>query len=82
MVYSWYTHRQERPQGRFKILIMKSLISYLKNVRGEFQHIVWPKPRIALIHTGLIIALSAFIAVFIGVLDYGFTSVVSFIINR
>jgi preprotein translocase SecE subunit len=61
---------------------MKSLISYLKNVRGEFQHIVWPKPRVALAHTLLIILISAVIAVFIGLLDYALTSIVGFLIAQ
>lgn len=61
---------------------MKSLISYLKNVRGEFEHIVWPKPRVALVHTLLIILISAVVAVFIGLLDYVLTSIVGFLINN
>lgn len=61
---------------------MKSFISYLKNVRGEFAHIVWPKPRIALVHTGLIILISIIVAVFIGLLDYALTSLVGFIVTQ
>jgi preprotein translocase SecE subunit len=61
---------------------MKSLISYLKNVRGEFQHIVWPKPRVTLVHTLLIILISAVVAVFIGLLDYALTSIVGFLIAQ
>ena len=49
---------------------MKSFITYLKNVRGELQHVVWPKPRTAAMHTLIVILLSAFAALFIGVLDY------------
>ncbi len=60
---------------------MKSFISYLKNVRGEFAHIVWPKPRTALMHTGLIILISVIVAVFIGLLDYALTSLVGAIVN-
>ena len=61
---------------------MKSFISYLQNVRGEFQHIVWPRPRVALVHTLLIIFISALVAVFIGLLDYALTSLVGFIITK
>ena len=60
---------------------MNSLITYLKNVRGELKHVVWPAPKTAVQHTILIIVISAFVAVFIGVLDYLLTSMVgSFII--
>ncbi|MCI0597631.1 preprotein translocase subunit SecE [Candidatus Parcubacteria bacterium] len=59
---------------------MKNLFSYLKNVRGELTHVVWPKSRQALMHTLLILAISAFVAVCIGVLDYLLTSLVGIII--
>ena len=49
---------------------MKSFITYLKNVRGELQHVVWPKQRTAAMQTLLVILISAFAALFIGVLDY------------
>lgn len=60
---------------------MKSFISYLKNVRGEFSHVVWPSPRQAAIHTVLILLVSAFVALFIGVLDYLLTSLVGIIVG-
>jgi len=59
---------------------MKNFFSYLKNVRGELAHVVWPKPRQALMHTLLILIISAFVAVFIGVLDYLLTSLVGILI--
>lgn len=55
---------------------MSSFITYLKNVRAELTHVVWPSPKTALAHTILIILISAFVAVFIGVLDYALTSLV------
>jgi preprotein translocase SecE subunit len=61
---------------------MNHFLSYLKNVRGELAHVVWPKPKTALIHTVLILAISALVAVFIGVLDYLLTSLVGVIISR
>lgn len=61
---------------------MKGFFTYLKNVRGELSHVVWPKPAQALFHTLLIILISALVAVFIGVLDYLLTSAVGFIIAK
>ncbi len=61
---------------------MKNFLSYLKNVRGELAHVVWPKPKQAVIHTLLILAISAVVAVFIGILDYLFTSLIGMIIAR
>lgn len=60
---------------------MNNLISYLRNVRGELAHVVWPKTRVALTHTLVIILMSAFAAVFIGILDYVFTSLVGSIVS-
>lgn len=60
---------------------MKSFITYLKNVRGELQHVVWPKPRTAAMHTLIVILLSAFAALFIGILDYLLTQGVGSILG-
>ncbi len=59
---------------------MSSFITYLKNVRAELKHVVWPNPKTALAHTILIILISAFTAVFIGVLDYLLTNLVGTLI--
>ncbi len=61
---------------------MKSFISYLKNVRGELQHVVWPSRKTTLFHTGIVILLSAFAALFLGVVDYLLTSGVGSLINQ
>lgn len=60
---------------------MNSFISYLKNVRGELKHVVWPSPKTAGMHTLFILLISAFVGVFIGILDYFLTNFVgSFIV--
>ncbi len=61
---------------------MKNLFTYLKNVQGELKHVVWPTPRQALLHTLIILLISAGVAVFIGVLDYLLTSLVALIIAQ
>lgn len=57
------------------------LFTYLKNVRAELGHVVWPSRKTALSHTLLIILLSVFIAVFVALLDYIFTGVVGRLIT-
>lgn len=59
---------------------MKNLFTYLKNVQGELKHVVWPTPRQAILHTFVILAISAFVAVFIGILDYLLTGAVGLLI--
>ena len=59
---------------------MNALISYLKHVREEFAHIVWPTRQTAIAHTLVVIFIAAAIALLVGLLDYGFASVVNHII--
>lgn len=56
---------------------MTSPFSYLKHVREEFTHIVWPSNRTALSHTLVVIFIAIAIALLVGLLDYLFGLVVS-----
>jgi preprotein translocase subunit SecE len=60
---------------------MSALISYLKNVQGELKHVVWPNRKQAVIHTILIIVISAAVALYISGLDYVFTNVVNRLVS-
>ena len=61
---------------------MNSIISYLKHVREEFAHIVWPTNQTAVAHTLVVISIAAVIALLVGFLDYAFgRAVSSFIIG-
>ncbi|NNM83879.1 preprotein translocase subunit SecE [Candidatus Parcubacteria bacterium] len=60
---------------------MISPVTYLKHVREEFTHIVWPSNRTALAHTLVVIGIALVIAALVGFLDYLFGSVVSGIIG-
>ena len=51
---------------------MISPLTYLKHVREEFAHIVWPTNRTAVSHTFVVIFIAAAIALLVGVLDYVF----------
>jgi preprotein translocase subunit SecE len=57
------------------------LFTYLKQVRAELEHVVWPTPRTGISHTLIIIGIGAFTAVFLGLLDYGFTHLVGTLLN-
>ncbi len=60
---------------------MNTLITYLKGVKEELRHVVWPKSRTAVGHTILIILLSAITALFVGVADFLFTRGLSSVIG-
>ncbi|MBU0750017.1 preprotein translocase subunit SecE [Patescibacteria group bacterium] len=55
---------------------MKNFFNYLKNVRAEMTHVVWPTQRQAWIHVALVIAISAIVALFIAGLDHLLTQLV------
>jgi preprotein translocase SecE subunit len=51
---------------------MTSPFTYLKHVREEFAHIVWPSNHTALGHTLVVIFIAVAIALLVGLLDYVF----------
>lgn len=77
---AYYTVLVKGPQGLFiyqKQTAMTSPFTYLKHVREEFTHIVWPTNRTAIAHTLVVVLIAAAIALLVGVLDYVFNLGVS-----
>lgn len=60
---------------------MTSPFTYLKHVREEFTHIVWPTNRTALAHTLVVIVIGIAIALVVAFFDYIFGSVVKSIVG-
>lgn len=60
---------------------MNKLFTYFKNVRAEMGHVVWPSQKTAWTHVALVIAISAFTALFIAGLDYVFTHLAESVIG-
>jgi preprotein translocase SecE subunit len=60
---------------------MTSPFTYLKHVREEFTHIVWPSNRTALAHTLVVIFIALAIAFLVGFFDYLFGSIVKGIVG-
>lgn len=56
-------------------------LTYLKHVREEFTHIVWPSNRTALAHTLVVIVIALAIALLVGLLDYFFGSAISRVVG-
>lgn len=56
---------------------MTSPFTYLKHVREEFTHIVWPSTRTAVGHTLVVIVIAIIIAILVSLLDHVFELVVS-----
>lgn len=51
---------------------MTSPLTYLKHVREEFAHIVWPTNHTAIAHTLVVVIIAAAIALLVALLDYVF----------
>lgn len=60
---------------------MNSIINYLKSVKAELAHVVWPTKKATITHTGLVILISAFVAVFLFELDNIFAFVLHLFIR-
>jgi preprotein translocase SecE subunit len=52
------------------------LVDYLRDTKGELKHVNWPTRKAAIGFTITVIFISVFIGFGLGVLDYGFTSIV------
>jgi preprotein translocase SecE subunit len=51
-----------------------SFIQYLKDTRGELNHVAWPTRLQTIVYTILVIAISLFVAVYLGFFDHIFTT--------
>lgn len=57
------------------------LLTYLKHVREEFSHIVWPTTRTAISHTLVVIGMVIVIGIIIALFDRLFSLLAGRIIN-
>jgi len=49
------------------------IFEYIKETKSELKHVSWPTRRQAIAFTSIVIAISVFVAVFLGLFDYLFT---------
>jgi len=59
---------------------MNRLFNYFRATRGELKHVSWPTQKQIVIYTLLVILISIVTAIYLGVLDFGFTRGLSFIL--
>ena len=50
------------------------LVQYLKDTRGELNHVAWPTRLQTVVYTILVIALSIIISLYLGFFDFIFTT--------
>ena len=59
---------------------MKAFIQYLKDTKAELKHVSWPTQKQTTTFTVLVILISLLIALFLGVFDFLFTSLLNSVI--
>lgn len=52
---------------------MSQFINYLKDTAAELKHVSWPTHTQSVVYTALVIGISIFIALFVGLFDFGFS---------
>jgi len=60
------------PGAGFFNRIMK-IVEYIKETKSEMKHVSWPTRRQAMAFTAIVIAISVFVAILLGLFDYLFT---------
>ncbi len=53
------------------------IVEYLKETHGELKHVSWPTRSQAIAFTGIVVALSIAVAIYLGVFDFIFTEILS-----
>lgn len=60
---------------------MSRLGNYLRDTATEMKHVSWPTPVQAMTYTALVIAVSAFVSLFLGASDFLFTRLLNIVIG-
>lgn len=58
-----------------------SFVDYLKDTRAELRHVAWPTRTQTVVFTVLVVAISIFVSVYLGVFDYIFTGTLERVVN-
>jgi len=60
---------------------MKSPLIFLKEVRAEMNNVSWPSKQETTRLTGVVIGVSLIVAIFIGILDFLFTNLITLVLR-
>lgn len=59
---------------------MKKFVNYIKESKGELQHVSWPTRKQTVIYTILVLLISIGISAYLGLFDYLFTKLIGLIV--
>jgi len=57
-------------------------ITYIKEVRGELKQVIWPKREDVIRLTLIVFLFSGIVGAYLGVLDFGFTKLLEYLVSR
>ena len=60
-----------------KIFYVMNVINFVKEVKSEFNNIVWPTRQETMRLSIIVVFVSVIIGVFVGALDFGFTNAIT-----
>lgn len=60
---------------------MKKIINFFSEVKTELTKVTWPKREAVINYLGLVIAISAIVAIFVGAIDFSLTKSIEFLIK-
>ena len=61
---------------------MDNLTKYFRDTASELKQVSWPTQKQAMMYTGLVVAISIIVALFVGAFDYIFSQGISAIVNN
>ena len=63
-------------------MFVKQVASYLSEVRIELTKVTWPKRQEVIRLTLVVFLISTIVAIYVGVLDFGFTKLLGAILSK
>lgn len=76
------TNQPTNQTPNLNIYTMDNLTKYFRDTAAELKQVSWPTQHQAMLYTALVIAISVVVSLFVGAFDYGFSEIISLIINN
>lgn len=73
----WQMARAGKPKRRFA-----GVSKFFKDIRNEMRKVIWPTREELMTNTSVVLIVSLVTALFIGIVDFGFSLLVRWIVER
>ncbi len=61
---------------------MRKIVNFISEVKLELEKVTWPKREVVINYLGLVITVSAVVAIFVGGVDFGLTKGLEYFLSR